>query len=831
MRLLALAALACAAACTEPILPLPAPRAATSSELAAAADSPSAEPARVFVIENASQLLTGPEAGGQIGDLRLDNGKVAFVIQAAGRSFGFAESGGGLVDAAPKGGEDALKQVIGCLADSFPRQPIYQKVEPGRRGPSALVRAIGHDSHDETIAIETDYALAPGSHALEITTLVQNRGTQSLRGYAVGDAIEWGRAERFVPGQITVPPRLDAIDGWLGAAGERVRYAYVVPGTLDEQHGPTWSDLDAGVLDLKPGQTGQVRRWLVVGPADGTEVTRTVGLLRGQNWARLSGFVREDASGQALSGAKVVLEDRTGAPLTEVRSTQSGYVAYAPPGEYRVRASGLGRRGNNLDVDLRSTGAVVDVLMSQPGALEFVVTEGGTPTPARLTFLAPDGRAVELGPPFANPGGNVALTASGKGRLPLAPGDYRVVASRGPAFSAAAQDLEVPVGGVAKAHFELTRAVDLSGWLCADLHTHSSPSADAAVSLGDRLTSALAEGLDAIVTTDHDVITDWRPALAALGATRPLQVIEGEEATVYGVGHFGAWPLQPEADRPRGGAPDFAGPTKWTAQAVIAKLRALPTPTGEPPVIVLNHPRAGTMGYFNNLGLDPQKSELPAGFAKDFDALEVFRGDRPSGVEAPLHDWFWLLDRGLTYTAVGGSDTHRIAGDEIGYPRTCVPAPPLESAERVLTDAIRNRRAAVVTNGPFVRVSVGGHGMGELVPAPKGRARLDLEVLAAPWVDARRVEVFVDGERRGKPIEVAQPQKGAPLDWKQSIDLKVRADAYVVVLVRGDAPLEPIIGHRQDDSQPTPLAITNPIYLDANLDGRYTPPLLQPQKR
>jgi hypothetical protein len=831
MRFLALAALACAAACSEPILALPSPHAALPSSEGASAGDPATPPARVFVIERSADLLTGPEAAGRIGDLRLDNGKVSFVIQAAGSSTGFADSGGELVDAAPADGEDALEQVIGCLADSFPRQPIYTRVEPATQGRTALVRAIGSDARNPEIAIETDYALAPGSIALEITTRVHNHSARALTGYAVGDAIEWGRAERFVPGHATVPDRLDAVEGWLGALGEQVSYAYVVPGTLVEQHGPTWSDLDAGVLDLPPGGTQTVKRWLVVGDASGTEVTRTVGLLRGQRWARLEGHVREDATGAALAGAEVVLEDRTGAPLAEVRSTARGYVAFAPPGEYRVRASGLGRRGNDLDVDLRASGATVDVLMSQPGALEYQVKEGKTLGPARLTFLSGDGRPVRLGPPFADPGGNVALTVSGRGRLPLAPGVYRVIASRGPQLDLDVQDLEVPAGGVAKAQFSLARAFDRKGWVCAELHQHASPSADSAVSLRDRLASALAEGLDAVVTSDHDVIADWKPALDALGATRPLVVIPGEEATAFGIGHFSAWPLELAPGQPRGGAPDPHGPSGKSAHAMVLALRALPSsPSAPGRVVVLDHPRAGSLGYFNNVGLDLRASAPPAGFESGYDAIEVFRGDRTASVEAPLHDWFWLLDRGLTFTAVGGSDAHRIAGDEVGYPRTCVPLLGA-GVEASLVDAIARRRSALITNGPFVRVSVAGRGMGELAPAPKGRARLDVEVQAAPWIDARRLEVFVSGERRGKPIEIAQPQKGQPLDWKRSIDLEVRSDAYVVVLVRGDTPLEPVIAHRQGGSQPTPLAITNPIYLDQNLDGKYTPPYSAARKR
>ena len=112
-----------------------------------------------------------------------------------------------------------------------------------------------------------------------------------------------------------------------------------------------------------------------------------------------------------------------------------------------------------------------------------------------------------------------------------------------------------------------------------------------------------------------------------------------------------------------------------------------------------------------------------------------------------------------------------------------------------------------MTNGPFVRVSVGGKGMGQLAPAPRGRARLDLEVDAAPWVDVRRIELFINGSRRGKPIDV--PPSSKVQRYKGSIDLRVERDAYVVVVVRGDA-LGPVLPGGANQSPPTALAITNP---------------------
>ncbi|HEX9103003.1 MAG TPA: CehA/McbA family metallohydrolase, partial [Polyangia bacterium] len=451
--------------------------------------------------------------------------------------------------------------------------------------------------------------------------------------------------------------------------------------------------------------------------------------------------------------------------------------------------------------------------MSRRGVLAYSVRENNGPVPARLTILGllPT-RDPHLGPPFAAPAQNLVLSPTGTGEVPLPPGSYRVLASRGPQYTVAEARVTINAGETATAALELKRVVDGFGLRCVDPHQHAAPSADSAVSLVDRAASNLAEGLDVMVATDHNTVSvDWAAAIAQLHATRPLSVIVGDEVSFERFGHFSDIPIVPSATAPHGGAPEVRGrPPREVVRGLGGPGR----------VVILNHPRAGgRIGYFQNVGLDDKAIAAELG---SFDAIEVFSGKDTTRVEAPLRDWLSLLDRGYPITAVGGSDSHLLAGQEVGWPRTCIPVAadaPLDAD--ALVAAIKKRHEALVTNGPFVRVSVAGRGMGQLAPAPRGRAKLDVEVEAAPWIDVRRIELFINGSRRGKPIDV--PQSTRLQRYKGTIDLRLEKDAYVVVVVRGDA-LGPVLPGGANQSAPTALAITNPIYLDRDGDGRWTPP-------
>jgi len=58
--------------------------------------------------------------------------------------------------------------------------------------------------------------------------------------------------------------------------------------------------------------------------------------------------------------------------------------------------------------------------------------------------------------------------------------------------------------------------------------------------------------------------------------------------------------------------------------------------------------------------------------------------------------------------------------------------------------------------------------------------------------------------------------------YRPRIRIAIPRDCWIVAIAEGDEPMTPFVMH--DDRDVLPLAIANPIYIDADGDGSYTPP-------
>jgi hypothetical protein len=329
-----------------------------------------------------------------------------------------------------------------------------------------------------------------------------------------------------------------------------------------------------------------------------------------------------------------------------------------------------------------------DIALSDTGTLVYTVSDVGTaaPTVSKLTIVGTDatnnpdfgsqylslrnysglsknsggdgldpvteGNSAQLSEVLVgSPALNFHVDSDGMGALDLAPGTYVAFASLGLEYTLDAKPFTISAGATTNLSFSIERVVDTSGFVSADFHIHSAKSFDSSVPITDRVVSFLAEGVEVMVSTDHDYITDYAPAIASLAAGSEVRSIIGNELTggnpvpadltqgglqafPEGIGHWNAWPLSQFTTNRRNGAPQDEFVTPGT---VIDRLRGMDSlaaigkrpdnativdwltaigignATADDEVVMLNHPRAGfaglvVIGMFNGLfndGGDP----------------------------------------------------------------------------------------------------------------------------------------------------------------------------------------------------------------------------------
>jgi hypothetical protein len=481
-------------------------------------------------------------------------------------------------------------------------------------------------------------------------------------------------------------------------------------------------------------------------------------------------------------------------------------------------------------------GVVAPRLPSLPpeGGLSYEVVDDATsaPIPCKLTLVGVDGTP---NPRFTRndigrqegDGSVVAfdriLSIGGIGVVHVPAGSYDVYVSRGPEWDLAVlRKVNIGAGRSTVVRARLKHVVDTPGWISADFHVHAAHSSDSHVPMHDRIYEFVSDGVEVITSTDHNVVSNYAPLIEEIGVGRYITSITGDELTTNGWGHFGAFPLPHELERVGQGAVLVHG--KGGAKDFFAEVR-----TRAPDAVIdVHHPRIDNeIGYFNVGGFDAHSDKATrAGFSFDFDAVEVLNGYQDSerrSVDRMIDDWFALLQHGHIVTATGNSDTHHLDHNIGGYPRNYVRVQ--EDKPQSLRDPLEIPHAVKghhvqFTTGPFVVLRVDGAGIGDVATARGGDAKVQIEVRAAPWVSVSTVVLYVDGHEAHR---WKVPKSGAAVRFADSFPVHVARDGWVVVRVDGDEPLAPVVGDRlRFDVRP--LALTNPVFLDVDGNGKYDPP-------
>jgi hypothetical protein len=263
-------------------------------------------------------------------------------------------------------------------------------------------------------------------------------------------------------------------------------------------------------------------------------------------------------------------------------------------------------------------------------------------------------------------------------------------------------------------------------------------------------------------------------------------------------------------------------------------------------------------------GTTPDSQELCGPAALGDKAVDPETRDAPCTYRAgQVDDYFRYLERGFVPAQIASSDSHD-SSKEPGYPRTYFRSATDSPAALETPAAVESLRGAhaFTTYGPFIRASMGGKTYGEVAA---GRAGRPLEVLfdvqTASWFGVDRVEFYLNGEM----IRLLEPDMppSALVDVRGKVTFTApERDSWVVIIAMGledrnlmspvslDVPFGEIQLSRlasdafgripainalfaptptvPDWSPVPPYAVTNPIYIDVDGNGRYDAPLPLP---
>jgi len=708
--------------------------------------------------------------------------------------------------------------------------------------------------------IVTRYALEPDVPYVKITTTITNNESETF--YApVGDIIDpRGDLEWFIPASLGTSHGfgetfLSTID-WLGFAGRKISYGYMperdaltgepdtflvffggavlmITGSTDPLDVFLPDPSNIPFLILPPGESGTWTRWFIVGSASLSSVSEAVYELQNADTARVQGVVREESTGVPLPGVRITaLEDGAiNRPITQFTTDDEGrFGGNLPPGEYGLIAAQAFDFGSDNRPSLLTpipvtviNGETVeqDLTLKRTGTLRIEIrdlsSDNPVTIPGKVTLVGID----------PTPGKSALMDITSDGEVPgvaqvyflimdqiveIEPGEYQVFISHGPEYDLHVERIVIAPGDNGTLQADLTRVVDTTGYLSSDFHLHQLGSFDSQLANEDRVRAFVASGVEVLVPTDHEVISDLSPVIHRLGLQDRVVHMAGLEVTTAAYGHFNAWPLTLDPDSRTGGAINHAS-MKDVPVEVTGGDRSLPADLdGLTPaqffeaiekihpgtqVLQVNHARSFLLGYFQSVqldfsrlgtleetGIDPTQIRMAPGadlfVPGSFTALEIQNEPDLVNFTKLLNDWFALLHLGQRVAGTSVSDSHEKVVRAAGWGRSYVQitnddpvvlgtisGEELLAFREAFVTAI-NAQRLVGSTGLFLTAilrdddpepsAVAVAGLGETLSTTilggpiDGTALFDLRIQSPTWAEYDRIMVFVGTPARADPL-------------------------------------------------------------------------------
>lgn len=661
-----------------------------------------------------------------------------------------------------------------------------------------------------------EYRMEPGADHIEVSMTVQNPEVRTQIARRVLFGIFQGNRM----------PILNPTNGFATLAGD---VDYVAFADLDERTswalvGPRERQLEAQ-LDISGVTIVALDRQVLEGCARVTVSLGSIALGTGVNGAQTAAVRLRGGTTRRVTGTVFEADGTTPVPGVHVHAldgdsyysrTTTGvngtYAMEVPARDVSVTAF---RRGTAVSAPtaIPAASSTGDVRLPAVGYIDVDAQIDEAPAPVRVQVLPADGVVPSAPASYGESsvtGGrvHVAFAADGLAALPVAPGEYDVIVSRGYEYSLHQQRVTVTAGGRSRVSASLSHDVDTTGWLCADYHIHTTRSPDADDDADLKVLGLVADGLDIAVRSEHEYADDFQPTIDRLGLTSWVRGLAGEEMTTWVWGHFGVFPMDVDPTRRNGNIPNvYDGALPPDA---FAEIRA----RADNPLLIINHPRSTGpgFGYFNVANYDRVTGMVgrPDHWDEEFGVVEVFndssfRNNRGQTVA----DWFSFLNRGRRVFAVGSSDSHRVYGQPIGYPRTCLQLG-TDDPTTLTPNSVRDATAAgraYISGGVYLEVTANGGAAlpGDTVSDAGAEAVLHVRVQAADWIDVEELEVIVDGETLTTMPLVAGADPILRFEGDFTVPIAA-AGSWVIVHASSSNDMALVHPGRE------PFAVSNPIF-------------------
>lgn len=804
--------------------------------------------ARAGRITDASLLAQPVDARAKVhlGDFLLINDKISVVIEDKGLSDGYTRFGGDILSLDKVGadgkpmGLSQYGETLFAISNEMVNPDSVTVLNDGSDGRAAIVRVMGKFEqvpffgglasffpHHFNFPGLYDFILEPGSEKLRIRLGVLNDSDEDRE---VTAADEMHGFFQFARSQIFTPTR--------GFDDPKGKTPWVAFDAFDGQWGFAWrsprSDLSQAIdvsgfryfsgkgFALPKGVPVIVDYAEVISVGPGLDNIRA-GVARNfgtETEGRVVTGTLKDAAGTTLGGegswVHVLAED--GTYLSRARVDSEGNFTIHATGAVKLVPQRRGYTGGEASIGADATTAALAfapeaklhiTARSVPDDVALPVRVQVIPETALPATPASYGVADE-----ANGRLFQEFMLSGEATLPVPPGKHRVLISRGYEWEMLDTTVTAEAGKTLDVEAKLAHSVDSSGVLCADFHIHSNFSADAEDPVELKVKSGIADGLDILVSSEHDWIIDFGPVVQKLGMEKWSFGMPSEELTTFTVGHFGVIPLRPKTDQLNNGAFDWIGKNMGE---VFDGTHALE----DKPIVIVNHPSTGvaSQGYFATTKFNRMTGKGADGQWSDhFDAVEVFNdSDYDKNLNGSVSDYYALLKGGKTAWMVGSSDSHHLATQPVGYPRTCLRFGH-DDTTKLTPEAVRDAVAVgsgTISGGLLMEVKgPGGEVPGSTITTTDGKATFTIRVSAPSWVSADSIDAVVNG------VPLDEPQKLVPVEgaagpgkvFENTITVNVdqaNPRNFVVFVARGEkgkdlAPLHP--GRN-------PFAVSNPYFV------------------